>query len=182
MCGYYANVCFVCLCSMYVDTSGQMCMGNSIIVVNHLSVKESKYGVSAWLGASLVAGCNVFMSVHVIVCVLCCRFDVDKYLARCASRDIDTIGVFHTGDIEFNQKYTYYSKVRFCGLLSLVVVGALFCDGALHWLLCRSSLCTATTTQTRPLSNACGFPWRMCACCHWAPSFWKRLASITFIR
>ena len=56
MCGYFANVCFVCLCSMYVDTSGQMCMGNSIIVVNHLSVKESKYGVSArrilggWVG------------------------------------------------------------------------------------------------------------------------------------
>lgn len=94
-----------------------------------------------------VGGGVVFMSVHVIVCVLCCRFDVDKYLARCASRDIDTIGVFHTGDIEFNQKYTYYSKVRFCGLLSLVMVVVVRCFVMEHYTGC----CAGQVCVPQPL-------------------------------
>lgn len=67
---------------METDTSGKLCRAGSIVVVNHLSIKEGKYNPAA-------------------------------YIDRCKSQGVKKIGVFHTGDIEFNQKYDYYSKAAF---------------------------------------------------------------------
>lgn len=67
---------------MTIDTRGDICRRGSIVVVNHLSIKDGK-------------------------------FNPDNYFRRCEAEGITKIGVFHTGDIEFDQSYGYYHKAAF---------------------------------------------------------------------